>query len=69
MNFASGLLNMTYVVRNYPIRYVRNVWAIQNYRIFIKKLKNILDFEIVSALPTQLIWTHNLEILSQTKTI
>jgi predicted nuclease of restriction endonuclease-like (RecB) superfamily len=26
------------------------------------------DFEIVSALPTQLSWTHNLEILSQTKT-
>jgi predicted nuclease of restriction endonuclease-like (RecB) superfamily len=27
------------------------------------------DFEIVSALPTQLSWTHNLEILSQAKTI
>ena len=26
------------------------------------------DFEIVSAMPTQLSWTHNLEILSQTKT-
>jgi DUF1016 N-terminal domain len=26
------------------------------------------DVEIVSALPTQLSWTHNLEILSQTKT-
>jgi predicted nuclease of restriction endonuclease-like (RecB) superfamily len=26
------------------------------------------EFEIVSALPTQLSWTHNLEILSQTKT-
>ena len=28
-----------------------------------------LDFEFVSALPTQLSWTHNLEILSQTKTL
>jgi DUF1016 N-terminal domain/YhcG PDDEXK nuclease domain len=27
------------------------------------------EFEIVSALPTQLSWTHNLEILSQTKTV
>jgi DUF1016 N-terminal domain/YhcG PDDEXK nuclease domain len=27
------------------------------------------DFEIVSAMPTQLSWTHNLEILSQTKTM
>jgi predicted nuclease of restriction endonuclease-like (RecB) superfamily len=27
------------------------------------------DFEIVSAMPTQLSWTHNLEILSQAKTL